>query len=315
MYFYFFCEYPAVIKFQGIIFGTVNNSVKFCDLEEPYPLVEICPLCGESENFAFYLTDEFLNSPPPNASVTDLKGGYFLRFFKSEKNGEFRIISQEKFRDATATAFYDNGYKISLDTRTGFYAETLSFSPLSAAFSCGENVNSNLIFACFNCGNRKILNVYGIKESALLFSKEIAEWEISATGFTTTEKIKDVAKHVIICNHAYNASDGTVKETSRKVTANEKFNPENLPVFLLPYAFCEEFLCGGDFTRYLSDGIKENADKLKGYLGEFIGVTTPPLFRDYKEIGLIRKTTERKYSVDYYTFETEDKKINNIIKV
>ena len=119
----------------------------------------------------------------------------------------------------------------------------------------------------------------------------------------------------MICNHAYNASDGTVKETSRKVTANEKFNPENLPDFLIPYAFCEEFLCGGDFTRYLSDGIKENTDKLKGYLGEFIGVTTPPLFRDYKEIGLIRKTTERKYSVDYYTFETEDKKINNIIKV
>ena len=313
MYFYFFCSFPAVIKFQGIIFGTINNSVKFCNLDYPSPLVEICPLMDKAAPIAFFINDEFLNSPPNNVTVTDLKGGYFLKFSKSYKADGFKILAQEKYRDASITAFTDNGCKISLETEKDFFAETLDFSPLSVTFRRGEGVNSNLIFALFNCENKKILSVYGVNETALLFSKEIDEFDVTVTGFTTTERIRDIAKHTITCE--YSLSGETVREVSRKVTGGENFDREKVHERLIPYAFCEEFLCGGDFGFYLSDNIKENADKLGGFFGDFIGVTPPPLFKNYNEIGLIYKKAERNYFVEYFTFETENGKIININKI
>lgn len=313
MYFYFFCEFPAVIKFQGVIFGTVDNSVKFCNFESPYPLVEICPLMDGSAPVAFFPDETFLNAPPESVTVTDLKGGYFLKFSKPYKMDGFKILAQEKYRDAAITAFLDNGYKISLETKTDFFAETLNFSPLSVTFQHGEGVNGNLIFALFDCEDKKILNVYGVKETALLFSKETDEFNLSTLGFTTTECLRDIAKHTIVSE--YSESGGEIKELSRKVTAGESFAREKLTERLIPYAFSEEFLCGGDYSFYLADSVKENADKLKGFFGEFIGVTPPPLFRNYKEIGFIYKIAERKYSVEYFTFDIAENKIININKI
>ena len=313
MYFYFFCDFPAVIKFQGVIFGTVNNSVKFCNLERPYPLVEICPLIDGTPPIALFLDDEFLNAPPHNVTVTDLKGGYFLKFSKADKTNEFKILAQEKYRDAGITVFQENGCKVSIETQSGFFAETLTFSPLSVSIKRGEGINGNLIFALFNCADKKILNVYGIKEVAPLFSKQTDEFNLSPAGFTTVERLKDIAKHTVVCEYAL--SGAGIKEISRKVSASENFDCEKVREHLIPYAFCEEFLCGGDYSFYLSDGIKENADKLGGFFGNFIGVTPPPLFRNYKEIGLIYNVGERKYSVEYFTFDLADNKICNINKL
>lgn len=312
MYFYFFCEFPAVIKFQGVIFGTVDNSVKFCNFDKPYPLVEICPLTGDPP-VAFFPDETFLNTPPENVTVTDLKGGYFLKFSKHAKTDGFKILAQEKYRDANITAFLDNGYKISLETQTDFFAGILNFSPLSVTFRRGEGINGNLIFALFDCGDKKILNVYGVKETALLFSKETDEFNLSALGFTIVERLKDIAKHRVYCE--YSESGGEIKELSRKVTESESFDRKKLNERLIPYAFCEEFLCGGDYGFYLAENIKENAAKLGGFFGEFIGVTPPPLFRNYKEIGFIYKIAERKYSVEYFTFDIAENKIININKI
>lgn len=313
MYFYFYCEYAAVIKFQGVIFGTVNNSVKFCNLDTPYPLVEICPLNCEGENIAFYITDNFLECPPKNVSVTDLKGGYFLRFLKAEKTGDFKINTQARFADACFTAFFDNGYKISLETRSGFYADTLAFSFNDVKVTRGEGANSDIMFALFDCGNKKILNAYSIKNPALLFSKEIEEFSVNLSGFTVLERKKDIAKHVI--ETLYAEKDGEIKELSRKVTCSDNFDREKVSDKLIPYVFAEEFLCGGDYKFYLSEDLKETADKLGGYFGDFIGISPPPLFRDYREIGFIKKFAERKYSVDYFTFEIENGIITNILKI
>ncbi len=312
MYFYFFCDFPAVIKFQGVIFGSVDHSVKFCNLEEPYPLTEICPLMGKGTSFAFYLDGEFLNNPPKNATITDLKGGYFIRLTKTDDNSEFSIINQAKFRDATITVFTENGCKVSLETQTGFFAETLAFAPIFAEFTHGEGLNSNLIFAVMGCADKKILNVYGIKENALLLSTKIDEFNITPAGFTCTERLKDIAKHEISREYFYSQSDGVIKEQSRKVKSSENFDREKLPESLIPYAFCEEFLCGSDFEFYLAENVKENADKLGGFFGEFIGITPPPVFRNPNEIGFIYKLAERKYSVEYFTFDISGGKIIDV---
>ena len=131
-------------------------------------------------------------------------------------------------------------------------------------------------------------------------------------GFTVTERKKDIAKHVIVIEHR--EIDGKIEELSRKVSFGEDFDREKVSEKLIPYAFAEEFLCGGDYEFYLSEDLQETADKLKGYFGQFIGVTPPPIFRDYQEVGLIKKIGERKYAVDYYRFDIADNRIINIFK-
>ncbi|MBQ9485547.1 MAG: hypothetical protein IJU83_01785 [Clostridia bacterium] len=314
MYFYFLSEYPAVIKLGGIYSGTIDKTVKFFDITSPFPLVEICPLMRSGESFAFFPDEKFCAEPPQNVSVTDLKGGYLIRFSDYDVKSEFRVLEQAKYRDSVITAFVDNGCKISLETQAGFYAENLPFTPSTVEFRRGKGVNFNVIFAFFTRSNDKnALNVYDVSAPALIFSRTADEYEINGAEFTITEKIADIAKHLVKINYAFDGKK--VKETGRTVSVSDKFDREKLTPAIVPYAFAEEFLCGGDYGFYLSDAIKQNADKLSGFFGEFIGVTPPPIFRDYKEVGLVKKLGERRYAVDYYLFTTENGKITDINKV
>ena len=313
MYFYFSCDYPAVIKFQGVYFGKIGDKLTPFDLSAPYPLTEICPLNGGGDIFTFFLNEDFLSAPPENVCVTDLHGGYFLHFKNKPQKGEFRIIEQQKFTDALVTVFSENGFKLSLETASGFYAETLPFMPSSAEITRKYGANFDLIFVLFNCGKEKILNVYNARKPSLLTSSAVESFVAENTGFTVTEKLKDMAKHTVKTLYAFDGTD--IKIAERKVSSSDAFAKEALPEELIPYAFCEEFLCGGEFGYYLSDGIKENADKLRGFLGEFIGVTPPPPFRNYDEVALIYKDAERRYRAEYLTFDVKNKKIVNINRV
>lgn len=313
MYFYFFSEYPAAVKFQGVYFGKIDSEVKFCNLTPPYPLTEICPFNGCGDALTFFPDRDFLNSPPPFVSVTDMKGGYMLRFEKRPANGDFCVITQKKFADATVTVFSENGFRLSLETAAGFHAEGLPFSPLSAEVMRGSGRTSDLIFARFNCEKAKILNVYSVRAPALILSLPASDFSLTNDGFKVSETLIDMAKHTITAVYTAVGDEITIKE--RTVTPSARFNRETLPEKLIPYAFAEEFACGGDYAFYLSDGVRQNADKLSGYLGRYIGVTTPPFFRDYREIGLVYKDAERKYRVEYFTFDVENQKIVNINRV
>ena len=311
MYFYFSADYPAVLKLQGGYFK-ISGNVAPLNLTVPYPLTEICPLNGAGDTFTFFLSEEFLSAPPENVSVTDLRGGYFLHFKNKPQKGEFRVIAQQKFTDALVTVFSEGSFKLSLETASGFYAETLPFLPSFAEITRKYGAGFDLIFVLFNCGKEKILNVYNALNPALLMTSSVESFSAENTGFTVTEKLTDMAKHTVKTLYAF---DGTeIKIAERKVSSSDAFNKDALPEELIPYAFCEEFLCGGEYGYYLSDGIKENADKLRGFFREFIGVTPPPAFRNCDEVALIYKDAERKYRAEYFTFDVKNKKIVNINK-
>lgn len=310
MYFYFFSDYSAVVKLQGIYYGKIGNVAKFCRIDPPYPLVEILSLSEDGRSYTFFPNEEFLKFPPKDLSVTDIRGGYLLRFFKTVKGGEFKIVAQEKFQDGSVTVFCDDLFKLSLETKSGFYAENLDFKPENAGFTIGSGASTGLLFCEFYSASGKTLCVYRTNTPALLLKKSYEEFTVTEKGFKIKEKLFDVAKHTV--EYFYSFDGEKVTETERIVKDGDGFDRNALTDKILPYAFCEEFLVKGDYKFYLSDNIKENADKLKDYFGEFIGVTTPPLFRDYREVGLIKKISERRYAVDYFTFDVENGKIVNI---
>lgn len=313
MYFYFSSDSPAAIKISGIYYASVFKSVAFLDFYPPYPLVEILPLSSNKNGFAFFPDENFLSNPPQNVTVTDLKGGYFLDFSFSEEYGKFRVIGQKKFPDAAVTLFFDNGYKLSLETARGFLAENYSFAVEKAEFTRHDFFGAKTVFAEYFSGAVKILNVYSVSgEPKLIFSREIEDFTVTAAGFTVTEKKKDAAKHVV--KSVWEITESRAEEKERTVSHAAGFDLSSIPEKLIPYAFTEELLVGGDIGGYLGGTVKENAENLKPFFGDFIGVFPPPIFRNPDEVGVIYKLKDRSYAAEYFTFTVENRKITGIVK-
>ena len=311
MYFYFSSDYPAALKFNGIYFGMIKDTVKSCNFEsEKVPLVEVLPLNAEGAfSFAFIPDGNFLGAPPENVSVTDLKGGFLIKLTRNFGKSEFSIIAQEKYRDLIVTVFNENGVKLSLEKSDDFYAETLGYGVSSAKFERFFLQNGEFI-AVMTETAEKTLNVYGITgKIQKVLEIPVSEYS-AANGFSTTQSFKDMAKHKVTINWEY--SGESFKEASHTVTHGENYDAEKLPDQLLPYAFLEEFMCGGDTEWFLGGNVKEKSGMLKNYLGNYIGVMPPPKFRAENEIGLIYSKSAHLYEVKYVTFQFENRKITNL---
>ena len=97
MYYYFSASFDAVIKLNGTYFGKINDTIKFIDLSDFNTFVEVCSLSPTDKSLNFILDENFLNNPPPYCSVTDMKGGYLIKFNRSYSFSEFKVIGQKRF--------------------------------------------------------------------------------------------------------------------------------------------------------------------------------------------------------------------------
>ncbi len=309
MYFYFSSDYPAVIKLNGIYYGTIHNSPKNinADTNDP-PFIEICPL-DKTPPTSLILDQACLSSPPERVSLTDLNGGYALRFYKCYTTQDFKVFAQSKFSDAVVTAFSENGYKLSIETPNDFYAESLFVEVDRAEI---KRANDGGLIAVFLYGDKTLVNIYQTQgEISKVFSREVDYAEFDGK-VKTEETLSDIAKHKITIEWEYAGGKFTVKD--RKVQTSQGFDKTLLNVKVLPYAFLEEILVGGDYKDYLGGTVKDNANKLSGFLGEFIGVMPPPVFRDIEEVGLIYPDGQNKYKVEYFRFEIQNREIVNLSK-
>ena len=312
MYYYFSATFPAVIKLNGVYFGTIENTVKAIDVKEgTTPFIEVCPVNNNAQNLNFLINDDFLSCPPQSVCVTNLKGGYLIKILCPAKSPLFKILSQEKFPHALLTVFNENGLKISIETETDFFAQEILFDADNALVQHFQAGHSSL-FAVFLSGQNNLLKVFDvggkIKE---VFSRQVSTFN-TENGLSTTENLFDMAKHVISVNWVYD--NGVFKEESRNVGCGKKISIETLPEKLIPFAFLEEYFVGGNIKEYLSDDMLGLIDNLTGYLGNFIGIMPPPVFRLSNEVGLIYARSENLYCVEYFSFDVKDKKIHNLVK-
>ena len=312
MYYYFSSDFPSAIKFNGIYYGVLTDTVKRLKIENDFsPFVEVCPLNGGTGQFSFILDQKFLTCPPCFCSITDLKGGYLVKFSKQNSPGDFKIIAQQKHPDAVLTLFYESGTKLSIETAKDFYAETFSFSVDTAEFNRFYLGGSE--FVAMFITNLNLLCVYNVSDKITkVFSRVVVSYHLE-NGFTTTETHKDMAKHTV--TSIWQEENGRLKEQSKKIECAPSFNRDRLPTPLIPYAFLEEFFVGGDFLFYTSGSVKEHADRLKDFLGDFIGVFPPPEFISQDCVGLIYKKADNLYTVEYFTFELSNEKICGIKQV
>ena len=312
MYYYFSSSFPSAIKINGIFYGKLYQTVKHLRIDGDFnPLVEICPLNSSSNPVTFILDNDFFTSPPENTLVTDLKGGYLIKFTGNCASTEFLVIKQEKFDNLVATVFNENGPKISIETPNDFYAENLTFIINSAQIT-QFSLNQHNFLAVLLIGDKNLLLIYDIyNQIRKVFCREVSDFSVD-NCLVTTEVFNDMAKHVVKSSWEFN--NGGFERKNLTCTCSESFDAQLLNEKLLPYAFFEEVLVCGDYASFLSDSMKEHANKLKGFLGDFIGVMPPPKFRSQNEVGLIYPDGANRYRTEYYLTELTNGKICNIKK-
>ncbi len=300
------------MKINGIYYGTLNGDVKCLRIEDDFePLVEICALNGYSKTVNFIINNDFLENPPETFLITDLKGGYLIKINESLNSEKFEIIEQKRFSDAVVTVFNENRLKISIETRQDFFAETISFCPSSVEITEFWLGNESFI-AVFLQEKSNLLVVYATQNSVKkVFFREVYSFS-TKSAFTTTEKLDDIAKHTVTSTWQF--SQNAFSRIALDCTCSQDFDINAVSENVLPFAFFEEIIAGGNYNDYLCDDMKSNAQKLKGFLGDFIGIIPPPKFRKIEEIGLIYKCTNNKYMAQYCTVELANRKIVNIKK-
>lgn len=311
MYYYFCSEYLSAIKLNGIYYGTLTDAIKSLRIDDCYPLIEVCPLVAGENTVNFILDQSFLSCPVKNVSVTDLKGGYLIKFIKNNLCGEFKIISQNKFNDCAVTVFNENGVKISVETNDDFFADNFNRSVTDAKIS-RFTINQTNFIAVLLIGEQNVLSVYSISGKIQKVMLKVVDDFTADNSLKTTESFNDVAKHTVTTEWGYENGNLMVKDV--KFITKDGFSPQTLNENIVPYAFAESFLLNAEWKEYLCGSVLENCAKLKGFLGEFIGVLPPPTFRNYKEVGLLYKLKENLYEVKYFTFTLDGNKICGVQK-
>ncbi|MBQ7348427.1 MAG: hypothetical protein IJW47_00390, partial [Clostridia bacterium] len=236
MYYYFSGDYGVAIKINGIFYGTVTDTVKTLRIDGEFnPLIEILPLSENAPPVNFILDDAFLLNPPERICVTDLKGGYLIKFNHIFSSGEFKIIEQQKYPDAVATVFNENGLKISIETPNDFLADTIRFDADGANIE-RINVCANNFIAITLTGKKNLLVLYsltgGIRK---LFCREVDKYSVQDGLLVTTENFSDIAKHTV--KSFWEFTDGELKRNRTDTVKNQNFDINLLPEKLIPYAF------------------------------------------------------------------------------
>ena len=211
MYFYFSSEYPAALKIGGIYYGQIFLDVKGINLDLANPvLIEICPMKKKEEASCFIIDDCFPKNFDALASVTDLDGGFFIKFKKSAKIDETFVLAQEKFTDIAVSVFNQSGLKISLETRCDFFAEDVYGDFSSASVKKFILDGKELVLICLENQTEKCLLIYDYQDKIRrIFYDKVSDFSLE-NGFNTTMVFFDVLKHKVEIKWEY--ADGKLKQ-------------------------------------------------------------------------------------------------------
>ena len=309
---HFSAEKPCMLRLGGALLGAVGEAEKFADIGQESILAEFLPDDGDLLPLAFRIGEGFFAAPPACADVYryDCGADVFVRF--APRDTSMRVLVQKRFGDALMTVFSEGKPQLSLEANGGFGLFDL---PAADDYAPGEQMIGGERFYSVLCTR-------GEKQTLCLYNGEPREvFRDAVTGFSCGEKLRvafafaDIAGHT--AERVFRAENGTLAEESYTVHAREGFCPETLHEKLIPFAFFQEILAGGDPAPYLTPALAGRKALLKEYLGDFCGVYLPKeiFYLAHGQInaaGLVYRRAENAYDVRFFEAETDGGKIGNI---
>jgi len=296
---YFLSSRPCALMLGGVFFGMTDGFERFAEIEpKDNVFAEFIP--EGALPVGFFITEKLRFSPPDHCEVYILKDGIAV-FAKSFPPSDFslKLVAQQRFRENLVTVFRQGDLQISIETSKGFFVAPLSpcFEPCKIFWEHGLFfVEGQGALAVFNAAGECVLN------------EKISEYRIENDVLSAVLPLSDSRGRFAEC--AWALTDDACFQTSFKVRQPDTGkDEETLRDELIPYAFFESVLIGADFSELLSDELKERAQHIKAFLGDFVSVV---LTEQPNTCGLVRKKKERLFEVHYFTAEVKDGKIVDI---
>ena len=297
---YFLSSRPCALMLGGVFFGMTDGFERFAEIEpKDNVFAEFIP--EGALPVGFFITEKLRFSPPDHCEVYILKDGIAV-FAKSFPPSDFslKLVAQQRFRENLVTVFRQGDLQISIETSKGFFVAPLSpcFEPCKIFWEHGLFfVEGQGALAVFNAAGECVLN------------EKISEYRIENDVLSAVLPLSDSRGRFAEC--AWALTDDACFQTSFKVRQTDTGkDEETLRDELIPYAFFESVLIGADFSELLSDELKERAQHIKAFLGDFVSVV---LTEQPNTCGLVRKKKERLFVVHYFTAEVKDGKLVDII--
>ena len=299
---YFLSSRPCALTLNAAYFGLTDRFERFAEISlKDNVFVRFSP--ENAQPISFFLNETVRFEPPVGCEVYLLPNAlaiYARDFPPSDLT--LKILSQKRFGKNTLTLFYQGELQQSIETEKGFFISTLppTFEKADLFFESGLFLlkTSNMLAVYTMAGERVLMESIiscTIEENKLYATLPLSDslgrvancvWELSERGVTRTECTLSQAR-----------------------TANGESDVEAIKAELLPFAFFESVLLGADYTSMLSDDLAAQADKLKGYLGDFCSVT---ITDDPNVCGIVYKKADRLFEVVHFTVTLKNGKIADI---
>ena len=299
---YFLSCRPCALTLNDAYFGITDRFERFAEISlKDNVFVRFTP--ENAQPIGFFLNETVRHTPPAGCEVYLLNNAiaiYACDFAPSDLT--LKVLVQKRFETGVATLFYQGRLQLSLETDKGFFISTLppTFEKSELIYESGLFLlKAPNALAVYTAQGERVLmeSVLSCKiESGALYAAlplsdrlgRIADcaWEMSEQGLTRTK-----------CN------------LSQACTQNGESDVESIKAELLPFAFFESVLLGGNYACFLSDDLQAKADQLKGYLGNFCSVV---LTDNPNVCGLVYSKNERLFEIVHFTVSLENGKITDI---
>ncbi len=197
--------------------------------------------------------------------------GIMLCFVKRKQYNNFILIAQDFSCKVRTTVYGDNTLKITLESDGATEIVSLDFFSLNAKIYTAYYSYGTIIAIHFTDAKKIVVYLYRSNSFKQVLFCDCDT--LSLDRYLTVEYVKkDMFQHLITTE--YEAGE-TLNVLNKKVT--RKFsNTYTLSKDLLPFAFAEEVLVGGDFTDLLNDNLLDKATAIEEYFGNFIKVVVLP---------------------------------------
>lgn len=299
---YFLSARPCALTLNDTYFGITDTFERFAEISlKDRTFVRFAPEGALS--IGFFLTENIRFTPPTGCEVYLLKDGIAIYAYDfPPADLTLRPITQKRNGELLATVFSQGNVQLSLQSPQGFFTATL---PPTFAI-CEIEFHGGLLFL----KSPNHLAVY-TKAGERVFLESILSFTANETEFSVSLPLSDLFGRIADCTFSLSETGITRTAFSLKQarTVQGDLSPEQIKDELLPYAFFTSVLIGANCEEFLSDELAPKAEKIKGFLGDFIAVVP---MQDTRVCGLVKKKGERIFEVAYFTVEVKNGRIFDV---
>lgn len=297
---YFLSATPCALTVNNAYFGIVDLFEKSAEVFLKDNL-HVCFTPQNAHPLSFFLTEDILFSPPNGCDVYLCKDAIaiYAHTFPPRELA-LRVIAQKRFEGYLVTVFSQGTLQASFQTPHGFFIAYLppSFIECDVFFENG----------LFLLKSPTALAVY-TKKGECVLQENVLSYTVENGVLTATLPLSNYLQMYAEC--AWALSESGVTRTAYKLISKAE-NKQDSVSPLPAYAFLESVRIGADASAFLCQDLQAQAEKVKGYLGNFTAIT---LTNDACIFGLVYPKQPRLFDVRYFRISMQDNKIVDISPV